>query len=276
MDQGDHITQREAEQPSRVRPSTLPRRDLLATAAVAGAGLGLAHLVPAAAATHATDRGAAVTVDRASQTCQESVQDLLNLTLTAEHLTVVCYYTALTTPRLLTQIAGAPAGPAGMAGNVECLQAALRQEVSHVQLLQNLGAQSPYTRFYLPATALTQLGYTSHAGTFLWMLDHLETACIGAYMRRIARYATLQRLDLAAFSARIMGVEAEHRALYRVIAQDYPANNLTLQVAQFTCASDIQHVLHPYLTGAGLPGRTHRVVPLPTGTQITHVLSKMM
>jgi hypothetical protein len=202
--------------------------------------------------------------------------DLLNMTLTAEHLTLTCYYTALVTPALLKQIAGSPAGPAGMAGNVECLQAALHQELNHVRILENLGAQSPYKTFYFPAMALQSLGFTSRAGTFLWMVDHLETACIAAYMRRIERYTTLQHLDLAVLAARILGVEAEHRALYRVIAQDYPANNVTLEVAQFTCASDIQRVLDPYLTGKRLPGRAHRVVALPTQAQIERVLAKMM
>ena len=94
--------------------------------------------------------------------------------------------------------------------------------------------------------------------------------------QRIERYMTLQHPDLAWLAARILGVEAEHRALYRVIAQDYPANNVTLEVAQFTCASDIQRVLDPYLTGKRLPGRAHRVVALPTQAQIERVLAKMM
>jgi len=204
------------------------------------------------------------------------MEDLLNTTLTAEHLTLTSYYTALVTPALLHQIAGSPAGPAGMAGNVECLQAALHQEMQHAMILENLGAQSVYKTFYFPAMALQKLGYTSHAGTFLWMLDHLETACIAAYMRRIERYTTLQHPDLALLAARTLGVEAEHRALYRVISEDYPANNVTLEVAQFTCANDIQRVLDPYLTGKRLPGRAHRVVALPTQAQIEHVLAKMM
>src|SRR5438445_6039496 len=108
--------------------------------------------------------------------------------------------------------------------------------MNHVMILENAGAQSPYKTFYFPAMAIEALGYTSHAGTFLWMLDHLETACIGAYMQRIERYVALQHPDLAMLAARTLGVEAEHRALYRAISHDYPANNITLEVAQFTCA----------------------------------------
>jgi hypothetical protein len=250
------------------------RREVLAAMATMGAALALPGAFRATTS-HATI--APVSAPALSpKACRESVGDLLNTTLTAERLTLTCYYTALVTPVLLKQIAGSPAGPAGMAGNVACLQAALHQEQNHAMILELLGARSPYRTFYLPAMALATLGYTSQAGTFLWMLDHLETACIAAYMQRIERYMTLQHPDLAWLAARILGVEAEHRALYRVIAQDYPANNVTLEVAQFTCASDIQRVLDPYLTGKRLPGRAHRVVALPTQAQIERVLANMM
>ena len=250
------------------------RREFLAATATLGAAVAL----PTALAASFSDPTMASASSSAlsPEACQESMADILNTTLTAERLTLTCYYTALVTPALLKQIAGSPAGPAGMAGNVACLQAALHQEQNHAMILENLGAQSPHRTFYFPTMALATLGYTSHAGTFLWMLDHLETACIAAHMRRIERYMTLQRPDLAMLAARTLGVEAEHRALYRVISEDYPANNVTLEVAQFTCASDIQHVLAPYLTGKGLPGRRHRVVALPTQAQIQRVLANMM
>jgi hypothetical protein len=250
------------------------RRDFLGATATLGAAFALPGALRATSSPPTL--AAASSPALSSKACQESVEDLLNTTLTAEHLTLTCYYTALVTPALLHQIAGSPAGPSGMAGNVECLQAALHQELNHIMILENLGAQSAYKTFYFPALALTRLGYTSHAGTFLWMLDHLETACIAAYMRRIERFSTLQHLDLTLLAARTLGVEAEHRALYRVISEDYPANNITLEVAQFTCAGDIQRVLDPYLTGKGLPGGAHRVVALPTQAQIQRVLAKMM
>ena len=266
------------EQDQAQRPGTTryvpARREFLAATATMGAAFALPGAL-STTSSHPTIAAASAPA-LSSRVCQESLGDLLNTTLTAEHLTMTCYYTALVTPALLKQIAGSAAGPAGMAGNVACLQAALHQEMNHAMILENLGAQSRYKTFYFPTMALATLGYTSHAGTFLWMLDHLETACIAAYMRRIERYMTLRHPDLALLAARILGVEAEHRALYRVISQDYPANNVTLEVAQFTCANDIQRVLAPYLTGKGLPGRGHRVVALPTQAQIQRVLAHMM
>ena len=241
------------------------RREFLAATATLGAGLALpgALRAPSSHPTIASASSPALS----SKECQESMADILNTTLTAEHLTLSSYYTALVTPTLQNQMDRSA---------IDCWTAALNQELNHVRILENLGAQSPYKTFYFPAMALQSLGFTSRAGTFLWMVDHLETACIAAYMRRIERYTTLQHLDLALLAARILGVEAEHRALYRVISEDYPANNVTLEVAQFTCANDIQRVLTPYLTGRGLPGRAHRVVALPTQAQIKRVLAKMM
>ena len=247
------------------RDSAPTRRAFLAATATLGAGLALPGALRVTLS-HPTI-AAASSPAPASRGCRESVDDLLNATLTAEYLTLTCYYTALVTPALLHQMARSA---------IDCWRAALNQEQNHAMILENLGAQSPYKTFYFPTMALATLGYTSHAGTFLWMLDHLETACIAAYIRRIERYMTLQHPDLAVLAARTLGVEAEHRALYRYISRDYPANNVTLEVAQFACASDIQRVLDPYLTGKGLPGRGHRVVALPTQAQIKRVLAKMM
>jgi Ferritin-like domain len=245
------------------RESVPTRRAFLAATATLGAGLALPGALRAPSSHPATVwTGSSALSPKA---CQESIADILNTTLTAERLTLSCYYTALVTPALLNQMARSA---------IDCWRAALHQEQNHAMILENLGAHSPYKTFYLPALALQGLGYTSRAGTFLWMLDHLETACIAAYIRRIERYLTLQHPDLAVLAARTLGVEAEHRALYRYISEDYPANNVTLEVAQFTCASDIQRVLAPYLTGKGLPGRRHRVVALPTPAQIERVLAK--
>src|SRR6058998_1473582 len=96
--------------PTRYAPA---RREFLATTATMGAGLALTG------ALHPTIAWAGSPA-LSPEACQESMEELLNTTLTAEHLTLTCYYTALVTPTLLHQIAGSPAGPAGMAGNVAC------------------------------------------------------------------------------------------------------------------------------------------------------------
>jgi hypothetical protein len=156
------------------------------------------------------------------------------------------------------------------------LQAALDQEQKHAQILHNAGAISPYDAFHFPASAFESLGYTGVTGTFLWLLDHLETACIAVYLAAVERFAGLGRPDLAVLCVRNLAIECEHRALYRVISQDDPADNITLPVAQFTCAGDISRIFRPYLTGIGFPSgiTITRAFAPPTPEQTARVIGK--
>jgi len=90
------------------------------------------------------------------------------------------YYTGLTTAAIAgsAKVAGYGANPnavsrSGNQANVAYLQAALDQEHKHAQILTEAGATSPVDRFYFPAATFSELGYTSHPGTFLWAIDHL-------------------------------------------------------------------------------------------------------
>src|SRR3989442_1040060 len=142
------------EQDQAHRRSAPARRDFLAATATMVTGFALPGALRATSSPPTL--AAASSPGLSPKACQESMEDLLNTTLTAEHLTLTSYYTALVTPTLLHQIAGSPAGPAGMAGNVECLQAALHQEMQHAMILENLGAQSAHKTFYFPAMALAK------------------------------------------------------------------------------------------------------------------------
>jgi len=260
------------------RPSTYTRRRFVQVAAVAGAGAATGAAVayhPLLSALTATPASAAG--------CGESVQDMLNLAYTIERAATTFYYTGLTSKALLRspQLAGSSADPNAVARNgnrANCanLQAALDQEQKHAQLLANAGAVSSIGRFHFPAAAFQHLGYTSHAGTFLWTLDHLETACIAIYLAAVKRFAALGRPDLAVLCARNLAVESEHRALYRVISQDDPANNITVPVTEFTCVSDALSLFNPYLSGHGFPrgvAVTHAIV-FPTPVQTARVIGK--
>lgn len=248
------------------------RRRFLQSTAALGAGLAVAGLAPAG-------------VDSAAPpaaTCHEGIQDILNTALTAERLATTFYYTGLTSAAILRddRVAGSSANPNAVAGNgnlanVAFLQAALDQEQKHASLLAAAGAVSPYTHFYFPAATFDRLGFTSHAGTYLWVLDHLETAFIGAYMAAVKRFALLERPDLALVALRIMGVECQHRALYRVISGDDPADNITLEVADFDCVGGAGTALAPFLTGHGFDGPTTPAVALPTATQTAAAIGNM-
>jgi len=250
------------------------RRRFLSAVPVAGT-LGL-HLLG--------DRGAATmsaTGSHARALCHESTQDILNIALTAERLATTLYFGALTSQAVLRspRIAGSSANPNAVAAdgnpeNVAYLQAALDQEQKHAHLLTSAGAISPFTRFHFPASTFKALGSTREYGTFLWAVDHLETAFISAYVAAVKQFSTLGRPDLALLATRLLAVECTHRALYRVIAGDDPADNVTLEVAEFACVADAAGALTSFLTGRGFSTGELVSIALPTPVQTARVVGR--
>src|ERR671928_179731 len=250
----------------------LARRTFLAAAAAAGAAGALAGLAPGTTGAAEPARAGG---------CTESIQDLLNLGLTIELAATTFYYTGLTSPAVARdpKVAGSSANVNAVARNgnpqnTANLQAALDQEQKHAQILANAGAVSSFRHFYFPASAFASLGYTSHAGTFLWVLDHLETACIAFCLAAVRRFALLGRSDLAVLAVRNLAVECEHRALYRAISADDPYDNITLPVDPFTCASNAVRLFRPYLTGRGFPVRVTRAIGIPSRDQTAAVIGR--
>ena len=182
----------------------------------------------------------------------DTAANILTAALIAESLAITTYYTALSTPAVITDANLAGSGgtavnvsASGSVINVAYLQGALLEEVAHAQLLRSLlglptsgsgdsGAGVPQT-FYYPS------GTFSSLSGFLPVLLALEAAFVGAYMTAVEEFASmaagyngfsatqanpamsgsnLTQADLilyAKVSASIMGVEAEHRALVRGI-----------------------------------------------------------
>lgn len=250
------------------------RRRFLQATALLGAGIALAG--PAQIA-DGTD------LSGATASCGESLSFILNLAYAAEHCAMTLYYTALTSPALLynPKLAGASGNleavaPDGNAQNCANLQAALDQERIHANILAGIGATSPYGHFFFPASAFQNVGYTSEVGSFLWLLDRLETAVIAGYLTAIRNLGTLGRPDIAAMCARNLAVECEHRALYRMIAEDDPADNMTVPVAEFPCLSDAVVFFEPYLTGRGFPSGVVATpaFPIPTTAQVARVVGR--
>jgi len=216
----------------------LRRKRFLQASAIAGTGFAVAG--PVARAGLAANRPAAA--------CGESVREILATVLGAE-------------PAILRdrRIAGSSANPNAVAdngdrGHVASLQAALDQEDKHARIWHGMGARTAHKRFYFPVATFDALGYTTRHGTFLWVLDHLETTVIAMYLAAAARFDALGRDDLALLALRILGVESEHRALYRLIAGDEPADNVTVEVSSFACVEDVATALRPFLTGQGFAG----------------------
>jgi len=212
-----------------------------------------------------------------AKACNETVQDVLNTTLTFERLAMTFYHTGLASAAIVGSGRGGHAANTlndsriGGARSVAHLQTALDQESQHAQFLMDYGATVQHKSFYFPDAVFAGVGYTSHSDTFLWSLDHLETAFIGIYLAAVIRFGALGHGDLAVTMGRILGTECEHRALGRVIAGDDPVNNVTLEVSSFTCVGDAAKALNPYLTGVGFKGAT-RQVAVPSQSDIARLV----
>jgi hypothetical protein len=213
--------------------------------------------------------------------CAETVAETLSGLLLAEHLAMTLYYTALTTPAVASHpyLAGTSGdvnnvASNGNAVNVANFQAALDQEYQHARTLVRLGASSRVSRFFFPKSTFAGLGYTRDANTFLWVLDHVETALVGAYLAAVQQFSLSQQPDLAVVAARILGTEAQHRALGRLVSGDTPANNMALEVVSFYCPDDVTSVLQPYLEKSAFTDGSTGPMPLPAPESVNKVVGK--
>ncbi len=246
---------------------------VIGRAAAAGAGLLLAGA-------NAGGRPAAAD-DVVPGDCSDSVRQIIDTALAAERVAMTFYYTMLTTPAVLHdhRLGGRSANLSevgkrrfGTPGHVRYLQAALDAEAKHAALLMDAGAASPVTHAYFPAGTFEHLGASSDRQSALGVLDTLEAAFVDAYAVAVGQFVRLGRRDLAAVTARIMGVEAEHRALGRAIGGIAPANDLTLESVPYACAGDVGKALTPFITGHGLPGGATAAIKVPTRAQIARVV----
>jgi len=247
------------------------RADFLIGAAAAGAGLLL------------TDRRRVSAATTTNATTQASIQQILNTALTAEQLAMTFYYKGLTTPAIMhDHRLGGPSAdpnnpgqpPGGNPANVKDMQSILDSEVKHAQALLSATAVSPYKKFYFPRDTFRGLGASNEAGTYLQVMDALETAFVGAYLAGVGEFVALGRSDLAGVIVQIMGVESEHRMLGRLISGFKTANNLTLQHNPFTSISEAANALRPFVTGQGFSGGATTPVTLPTTAEAARVVGR--
>jgi len=180
----------------------------------------------------------------------DTVDQMFTAFLIAEDLATTFYYNGLTGAVVQDPSLAGPGGtirdPKGDPGNVDYLGAAYAQEVEHAHYFRakltgsaKHEERDPYQTFYFPA------GTFDSIGGFLPILNALENAFIGAYIiliqelsykavqaaagtliGRDARFTSKQYQLLASVAGSILGVEAEHRVLGRVIGGSNPANNL--------------------------------------------------
>ena len=118
----------------------------------------------------------------------------------AEALAVTTYSNIINTAPFFTRLASDDQG---------YLAAALQEEMSHYLLERSVTDQAtPFTSFFYP------LHMFADAQTTLNTLVTLEDAFIAAYLVGVRNFSTSK---LRVTSARIMGIESDHRTLARVV-----------------------------------------------------------
>ncbi len=263
------------------RRNFLQRSGMASLAAVA-APLLAATLAPVTA--RAEQESSAEKAQEAEQG-KDTVTEIATAALIAEDLATTFYYNGLVGAVIQDPNLAGPGGSAdnvsssGNLGNVNYIQAALTEEISHANLLRSLlgismASSDPVQTFYFPSGSFDTIG------PFLGLLDALENAFIGAYLNAIQEFATMaavarerrhnhewydtryspEELDyLAKVSASIMGIECEHRVLGRVISNSNPANNRNYETndginAVYNGPNSAVVALTPFLTSSTGPG----------------------
>ncbi len=186
------------EDPSAVAAATT-RKNFLKGAAVAGAGVaGMGALGPVSAFAKGNTQRA-----RGKKGPTKGDVAILKAAQIAEALAVTTYTNIINTAPFFKNI---PADDQGY------LKGALQEEMSHFLLEESLtGKPSGFTSFYYPPKMFADAQIT------LNILVTLEDAFIAAYLVGVRDFSTA---DLRVTSARIMGIESDHRTLARVLGPD--------------------------------------------------------
>jgi hypothetical protein len=269
----------------------LARRRFLAQAGLLSLG-GAAALAVGAKPAFAEEADSPAESAQEKAQAQDTVKEIFTAALIAEDLASTFYYNGLVGSVIQDPNLAGPGGSAtnvssaGNPGNVDYLRAALTQELHHAALFRSLlgmsqGRQDPVQTFYFPAGTFDSLS------AFTGMLDALENAFIGAYLNAIQEFAaksaaannsdgawrgsedhpyTPEQLDyFAKVAASIMGIEAEHRVLGRVISNTNPANNLAYETtdginAVYNGPKSAVAALTPFLKSSTGPGYSFETV----------------
>ena len=136
---------------------------------------------------------------------RESLQDILNIAVTAEALAVTALGGAL---------ANAATGRLGLNDeHILHINAARAEEQAHYDYLIKAGAQPLALTFSIPDPRII-----TDVPTFLRTVISLEEIFIAAYNAAAQRFAMMGKIREAQLALQIAGVEAEHRAGLRYFA----------------------------------------------------------
>lgn len=204
------------------------RRSLLRS--IGGAGLGLVAAGSLGAAVSAAERSQLLSqANQIRQVAQEdeTVQDIINIAVTAEALAVTLLGGAIASAQEGSYDKEIPDIV------VDILQGARAEEEFHYEYLVAAGAEPLTTTFTIPDPALL----TSYDTLFNTVVQ-LETAFVAAYMAAAHRFAELNKPELVKVAVQIAAVEGEHRVLANYAAGERPANNFGFYPSMFSTVGE--------------------------------------
>lgn len=275
-----------------IAQARIARRTFLNRAGLIGLGAAATTLTFGSPRTALAQQESSAEQMQETEQAKDTVAEIFTAALIAEDLATTFYYNGLIGPVITDPNLAGPGGTAtmvssnGNAGNVNYIQAALTQEISHANLFRSLlgiteASKDPAQTFYFPTGSFSTLA------AFTGLLNALENAFIGAYLNAIQEFATMsanlrvnqaggwqgnrwesdskpkytaEQLDYyAKVAASIMGIESEHRVLGRVISNTNPANNLNYEQtdglnAVYNGPNSAVAALTPFLTASTGPG----------------------
>ena len=159
-------------------------------------------------------------------------QTILDLACTAETFACTHYFNAINSADALNL------DPT----EIRDLKSFLDAELKHKQYLEANGANALATDFFVPENLFVD------RELFVTTTDTAENWFISAYMASTRRFSELGAPLLAATSAQVAGVEAEHQALIRQMAGLVPSNR-ALKMALFYNTSEVAPLFQPFLEG---------------------------
>lgn len=186
----------------------------------------------------------------------ETIQPIINVAVTAEHLAVTFLTRAITNADAI----GLTSNPKDQPGLfLKVIQAQLAEELLHAQFLEALGAK-PLTDTFTPDPA----SYSALI-PFFKTVEIADTIFVSAYETANREFAELGQPTLAKYAYQIGAVEAEHRVFARTaqalsgVGTAVPPNNKAFETDLFLYVGDAAKTL------AGLG-----VIGSPTRPQLTY------
>lgn len=176
---------------------------------------------------------------------EESLNEIINIAITAEALAVALNGAAVANAANYTNADGSRGLPSM---NVTVLKAVQASEQAHYQFLSGAGAKPLTTTFNIPDPKIA-----TDSTTLFRTLETLDQAFVAAYLVAARSFAEMKMPDLVKVAYQIGGVEAEHVALARFALNEPIPHNVAFQVPLFNTLGEAAATLQKlgFIGGSG-------------------------